>query len=247
DHRLEPDIPLTIPEINPKSLEIIEKQRKQREWKGTITTTPLCAVQGIAIPVAPIYSSFKLDGIFVTTMQSVSGAGYPGIASLDVIDNILPIGDNYDNKAMKELFKILSSTPRNVMEPKLEEIKMMATTHRVPTIYGHYTVMYLTFRENIDLEEVKNILSEFKGEPQELKLPTAPENPIILMENDTRPQVYFDRWAGNPPGMSVVVGRISKVGNNVLRLVSVVHNTVRGAAGGGILLAEYLIEKGYID
>jgi len=247
DHRFDPDVPLVIPEVNPNSISLIDIQRRNREWKGFIVTTPLCVTQGMAIPIAPIYSNFKIDGILATTMQSVSGAGYPGIASLDVIDNILPIGDNYDNKAMKELFKILSSTPRNLSEPKLEEIKMMATTHRVPTIHGHYTVMYLTFKESIDVEKVKRVLAEFRGEPQRLKLPTAPENPIILVQGDTRPQVYFDRWAGEPPGMSVVVGRLSKVGENILRMVSVVHNTVRGAAGGGILLAELLIEKGYID
>jgi malonyl-CoA/succinyl-CoA reductase (NADPH) len=247
DNRLEPDIPLIIPEINPKSIRLIEKQKKNREWKGFITTTPLCTAQGVLIPLAPIFMNFKVSGVYITTMQSLSGAGYPGIPSLDIIDNILPLGDEYDTKLVKEMFKVLSETERNVSEPKLEEISLNATTHRVATIHGHYAVSYITFREEVDIEKIKEVLKEFKGEPQELKLPTAPANPIIVMNSDTRPQVYFDRWAGEPPGMAVVVGRLKKVNNNTIRMVSVVHNTVRGAAGGGILTAEYLIEKGYID
>ncbi|MEM1627198.1 MAG: aspartate-semialdehyde dehydrogenase, partial [Sulfolobaceae archaeon] len=241
DHRLEPDIPLTIPEINPKSLEIIEKQRKQREWKGTITTTPLCTAQGVLIPLAPIIMNFNVSEVFITTMQSLSGAGYPGISALDVIDNILPLGDEYDSKLVKEMFKVIKDIKANL------DLGLYATTHRVATIQGHYAVVYVTFKEEVEVEKVKEVLNNFIGEPQILKLPTAPIKPIIVLEQDNRPQVYFDRWIGEPPGMSVVVGRIKQMGKRAIRFVSLIHNTVRGAAGGGILLAEYLIEKGYIS
>jgi malonyl-CoA/succinyl-CoA reductase (NADPH) len=144
------------------------------------------------------------------------------------------------------MFKVLSETERNVNDNMLD-ISLFATTHRVATIQGHYAVVYITFKEEANIEKIRESLETFKGEPQILKLPTAPIKPIILIEQDNRPQVYFDRWAGEPPGMAVVVGRLRKVNNNTIRFTSLIHNTVRGAAGGGVLTAEYLIEKGYIE
>ncbi|MCG2909361.1 MAG: aspartate-semialdehyde dehydrogenase [Stygiolobus sp.] len=237
DHRFDPDVPLLIPEVNPHTISLIDEQRKRREWKGFIVTTPLCTAQGAAIPLAPIFMNFKMDGAFITTMQSVSGEGYPGVASLDVIDNIKVLGDAYDAKTVKEISRILSETKRNVNEPKFEEVTLSATTHRI----------YVTFREETPVEKVKEVLENFKGEPQELKLPTAPSKPIIVTNVDNRPTVYFDRWAGDVPGMSVVVGRLAQVNKRTIRMASLIHNTVRGAAGGGILAAELLIEKGYIE
>ncbi|MFP3259745.1 MAG: aspartate-semialdehyde dehydrogenase [Sulfolobus sp.] len=247
DHRFDPDVPLLIPEVNPHTIPLIDEQRKRREWKGFIVTTPLCTAQGAAIPLAPIFMNFKMDGAFITTMQSVSGEGYPGVASLDVIDNIKVLGDAYDAKTVKEISRILSETKRNVNEPKFEEVTLSATTHRIATIVGHYEVLYVTFREETPVEKVKEVLENFKGEPQELKLPTAPSKPIIVTNVDNRPTVYFDRWAGDVPGMSVVVGRLAQVNKRTIRMASLIHNTVRGAAGGGILAAELLIEKGYIE
>jgi len=247
DHRFDPDVPLLIPEVNPHTISLIDEQRKRREWKGFIVTTPLCTAQGAAIPLAPIFMNFKMDGAFITTMQSVSGEGYPGVASLDVIDNIKVLGDAYDAKTVKEISRILSETKRNVNEPKFEEVTLSATTHRIATIVGHYEVLYVTFREETPVEKVKEVLENFKGEPQELKLPTAPSKPIIATNVDNRPTVYFDRWAGDVPGMSVVVGRLAQVNKRTIRMASLIHNTVRGAAGGGILAAELLIEKGYIE
>ncbi|MDT7875820.1 MAG: aspartate-semialdehyde dehydrogenase [Sulfolobaceae archaeon] len=247
DHRFDPDVPLLIPEVNPHTISLIDEQRKRREWKGFIVTTPLCTAQGAAIPLAPIFMNFKMDGAFITTMQSVSGEGYPGVASLDVIDNIKVLGDAYDAKTVKEISRILSETKRNVNEPKFEEVTLSATTHRIATIVGHYEVLYVTFREETPVEKVKEVLENFKGEPQELKLPTAPSKPIIVTNVDNRPTVYFDRWAGDVPGMSVVVGRLAQVNKRTIRMASLIHNTVRGAAGGGILAAELLIEKGYIE
>jgi malonyl-CoA/succinyl-CoA reductase (NADPH) len=247
DHRFDPDVPLLVPEVNPHTISLIDEQRKRREWKGFIVTTPLCTAQGAAIPLAPIFMNFKMDGAFITTMQSVSGEGYPGVASLDVIDNIKVLGDAYDAKTVKEISRILSETKRNVNEPKFEEVTLSATTHRIATIVGHYEVLYVTFREETPVEKVKEVLENFKGEPQELKLPTAPSKPIIVTNVDNRPTVYFDRWAGDVPGMSVVVGRLAQVNKRTIRMASLIHNTVRGAAGGGILAAELLIEKGYIE
>jgi len=246
DHRFDKDVPLLIPEINPHTITLIDEQRKKRDWKGFIVTTPLCTAQGAVLPLAPLFMNFRLNGALITTMQSVSGAGYPGIPSLDVIDNVLPLGDTYDNKTVKEITRILSETPRQVIDDT-NELLLSATTHRVATVHGHYEVIYTMFKEDVNLEKVTESLSNFSGEPQKLKLPTAPDKPIILTNQDNRPQVYFDRWVGEPPGMSVVVGRISYVNKKIVRMVSVIHNTVRGAAGGGILAAELLIEKGYID
>ncbi|BDB99155.1 aspartate-semialdehyde dehydrogenase [Saccharolobus caldissimus] len=247
DHRFDPDVPLLIPEINPHTISLIDEQRKRRDWKGFIVTTPLCTAQGAAIPLAPIYANFRLDSVFITTIQSLSGAGYPGIPSLDVVDNVLPLGDAYDNKTIKEITRLLKETNRNIPESYPEDLSLAATTHRVATIHGHYEVIYATFKEDVNVEKVRESLDTFAGEPQRLKLPTAPDRPIIVTNQDARPQVYFDRWAGNPPGMSVVVGRLAQVSRRAIRFVSVIHNTVRGAAGGGILAAELLVEKGYID
>ena len=243
DHRFDPDVPLLIPEINPHTITLIDEQRKRRDWKGFIVTTPLCTAQGIAIPLAPIYMNYRIDSVLITTIQSLSGAGYPGIPSLDVVDNVLPLGDAYDNKVVKEVTRILKETNRNIKEQ--EELSLGATTHRVATIHGHYEVMYITFKEEISVDKIRENLETFSGEPQKLKLPTAPEKPIVTTSQDSRPQVYFDRWAGNPPGMSVVVGRLTQINKRTIRMVSVIHNTVRGA-GGGILAAELLVEKGYL-
>ncbi|ACP56682.1 aspartate-semialdehyde dehydrogenase [Saccharolobus islandicus] len=245
DHRFDPDVPLLIPEINPHTISLIDKQRERHDWRGFIVTTPLCTAQGAAIPLAPIYMNFRIDSSLITTIQSLSGAGYPGIPSLDVVDNVLPLGDNYDNKTVKEISRILSETKRMVNDDN--DLSLGATTHRISTIHGHYEVIYVTFREDVSVEKIRETLDSFRGEPQKLKLPTAPDKPILLTNQDARPQVYFDRWAGDPPGMSVVVGRLSQINRRTIRLVSVVHNTVRGAAGGGILAAELLVEKGYID
>ncbi|ACP39497.1 aspartate-semialdehyde dehydrogenase [Saccharolobus islandicus] len=245
DHRFDLDVPLLIPEINPHTISLIDKQRERHDWRGFIVTTPLCTAQGAAIPLAPIYMNFRIDSSLITTIQSLSGAGYPGIPSLDVVDNVLPLGDNYDNKTVKEISRILSETKRMVNDDN--DLSLGATTHRISTIHGHYEVIYVTFREDVSVEKIRETLDSFRGEPQKLKLPTAPDKPILLTNQDARPQVYFDRWAGDPPGMSVVVGRLSQINRRTIRLVSVVHNTVRGAAGGGILAAELLVEKGYID
>jgi len=239
DHRLDPDIPLIIPEVNPHSIRLIERQKKEREWEGFIVTTPLCTAQGLLIPLAPIIMNFEVNEVFATTMQSLSGAGYPGVSALDVVDNILPLGDEYDSKLTKEMFKVIKDIGK-------DSISLHATTHRISTIQGHYAIVYLTFRSDVEISKVREALDNFIGEPQLLKLPTAPVKPIIVLEQDNRPQVYFDRWAGDPPGMSVVVGRLKQVNNRAIRFASLIHNTVRGAAGGGILVEEYLIEKGYI-
>ncbi|AHC52375.1 aspartate-semialdehyde dehydrogenase [Sulfolobus acidocaldarius SUSAZ] len=246
DHRFEPDIPLLIPEINPHTITLIDEQKKKRDWKGFIVTTPLCAAQGVLLPLAPIYQNFKVDSVFITTMQAVSGEGYPGVASLDIIDNIKVLGDNYDNKLIKEVHRVLSETKRNVNDSG-NDVTLSATTHRVATIHGHYEIIYVTFKEDVNVEKVREAMDNFKGEPQNLKLPTAPSKPIILTDEDSRPQVYFDRWAGEIPGMSVVVGRLSQVNRRAIRFASLIHNTVRGAAGGGIIATEFLVEKGYME
>jgi len=247
DHRFDMDVPMMIPEVNPHTASLIDQQRRRRDWKGFIVTTPLCTAQGASIPLAPIFMNFKMNGVMLTTMQSLSGAGYPGIASLDIVDNALPLGDGYDAKTVKEVTRILSEVRRRIQDPPLEEVTLDATTHRIATIHGHYEVAYVTFKEDTDVHKVKEAMEGFIGEPQELKLPSAPERPILITDQDARPQVFFDRWTGNPPGMSVVVGRLKQVNRRTVRFVSLIHNTVRGAAGGGILTAELLVEKGYID
>ena len=240
------DVPMLIPEINSDHLKMIKIQQKNRKWdKGFIVVKPNCSLQSYITPIyALIQAGYPVKKIMITTLQAVSGAGYPGVASLDMIDNVVPFIGGEEEKTEEEPLKILSKIVNNKFV-KNKEIKISATCTRVPVIDGHLASVNILFKNKKPTkEQVIKIWSEFKSIPQELKLPFAPIYPIIYREEENRPQPKKDR--DTDKGMAVTVGRLRDCKVFDYKFVALSHNTVRGAAGGGILNAELLVKEGYI-
>lgn len=245
-HRWTPDVPMLIAEINPQHADIIPQQRKQRGWdKGFIVVKPNCSIQSYMTPIwALMQEGYEIRRMFVTTMQAVSGAGYPGVPSLDMIDNIVPYIGGEEEKSEQEPLKILGSVQGGTIVNASGPL-VSAHCNRVPVVDGHTACVSLEFGDKKPtIEEVKAIWAKFRALPQELKLPFAPEQPIIVREEADRPQPRKDRDADK--AMAVTVGRIRPCKLFDLRFVGLSHNTVRGAAGGGILNAELLKARGYL-
>ena len=238
-HRMENDVPLLIPEINPDHADLIKIQQKARGWKGFITTDPNCSTIQLAITLKPLMQ-FGLRNVIVTTMQALSGAGYPGVASLDIIDNVVPYISREEEKMEAETLKILGNFDGKVV--KNADFKLSASCNRVNVKDGHLESVFIKLEEDPSIEEIEAAFAKFKGEPQKLKLPSAPEQPIVVRKEQNRPQPRFDRDTGC--GMSVVVGRIRKDPIMTFKYICLGHNTVRGGAGAGILSAELLVAKG---
>jgi len=245
-HRWTEDVPVIIAEVNHHHADIIPVQQKARGWdKGFITVKPNCSIQSYVTPIyALLEKGYEIKRLIVSTLQAVSGAGYPGVPSLDMIDNIVPYIGGEDEKSEKEPLKILGSIQGNILK-NAEFPKISAHCNRVPVVDGHTACVSVEFgSKKPSIDEVKKIWSEFRSLPQELKLPMAPERPIIIREENDRPQPRRDRDADK--AMAVSVGRIRPCNVFDLRFVGLSHNTVRGAAGGGILNAELLKHKGYL-
>lgn len=245
-YRMEPDVPLVIPEVNSSHLKLVEEQRRTRNWGGWLVTSPNCTVTGLAMVLKPLHDEYKLRKVVVATLQALSGAGYPGVPALRIVDNVIPYIKKEEEKVSSELRKLLGRlTKATVME---EDVPVAAMVHRVPTIDGHLESVYVETEKPIKPEEAKEVLREFKSDPQELRLPTAPDKPIIVRDEDDRPQPRLDRNSGSVPGMSVVVGRVRKgIDDRSLRLTLLSHNTIRGAAGNAILIAETMYKLGYLE
>lgn len=246
-HRNTDDVPMLIPEINHEHIKVISAQKQKRGWeKGFIAVKPNCSLQSYMTPVfALIKAGYEVKKMIITTLQAVSGAGYPGVSSLDMIDNVVPFIGGEEEKSEFEPKKILGS----IIDGKIsnhDSLKISAHCNRVPVIDGHTACVSLEFGEKKpELEEIKKIWHDFKAIPQELNLPYAPEQPVIYREEPNRPQPRKDRNSGK--GMAVTVGRLRKCNVFDIRFVGLSHNTVRGAAGGGILNAELLKAKGFLD
>jgi aspartate-semialdehyde dehydrogenase len=238
-HRMDPDVPLLNPEVNCDHVSLIDEQRKRRKWSGAIVTNPNCSATVLTLSMKPIYDNFGIERMIVSTMQAISGAGYPGVASLDIVDNVIPFIMDEEEKMQIETLKIFGSPS------KPADFKFSASCHRVPTLDGHMEAVFIETKREADPESVVTVMEKFAAEPQKLKLPTAPANPIVVKHSEDRPQTRLDRMEGD--GMSVVVGRVRK--DSVLKGVKYIvlgHNTIRGAAGCGVLNAEYLKAKKYI-
>jgi aspartate-semialdehyde dehydrogenase len=238
-HRMEKDVPLIIPEINPDHVELIKVQQKYRGWRGFITTDPNCSTIQMAITLKPLMQ-FGLRQVMVTTMQALSGAGYPGVASLDILDNIVPFIPGEEDKMESEALKILGTFNRGIIENA--DFQISASCNRVHVKDGHLESIFVKLDQEPSLEQIEAAFEDFKGAPQLLNLPSAPANPIIVRHEKNRPQPRYDREAGC--GMSVVVGRIRKDPLMTFKYICLGHNTIRGAAGGGILSAELYVAKG---
>jgi aspartate-semialdehyde dehydrogenase len=238
-HRMDPDVPMINPETNCSHVSLIEEQRRKRKWDGAIITNPNCSTTVLTLPLKPIYDEFGIKRIIVSTMQAISGAGYPGVASLDIVDNVIPYIGGEEEKMESETQKILGSPS------KPADFKVSSSCHRVPTLNGHLEAVFVEMKKEAEPEAVAAAMKNFVGEPQKLNLPSAPEKPVIVRQENDRPQTRIDRMEGK--GMSTVVGRIRKdpVLNGV-KFIALGHNTIRGAAGCGVLNAEYLKVKKFI-
>ncbi|MEE8391689.1 MAG: aspartate-semialdehyde dehydrogenase [Anaerolineae bacterium] len=245
-HRNTEDVPMFIPEVNPDHTDIIPFQRKKHGWdKGFIVVKPNCSLQSYLTPVyALMKAGYPVESLIVATLQGVSGAGYPGPASIDMIDNVVPFIPGEEEKTEQEPLKILGviENGRFVSD---DSLKISAHCNRVPVIDGHTACVSLKFSSDKPaLDEIIAIWEGFSAEPQELGLPSAPQPPIVYRREKDRPQPRKDRDAGK--GMAVTVGRLRECPVMDCRFVALSHNTVRGAAGGAILSAELLKAKGYL-
>jgi aspartate-semialdehyde dehydrogenase len=238
-HRMDNDVPLIIPEVNPDHAALIPIQRRLRGWKGFISTDPNCSTIQLAITLKPLMQ-FGLKQVVVSTMQALSGAGYPGVPSLDIIDNVVPFISGEEEKMECEPHKILGAFDGNRICPA--GFVLSSSCHRVNVSDGHLEAVFVKLDSEPTVQEVAEAFSQFKGEPQKLKLPSAPEHPIVVREEPNRPQPRYDRNEGK--GMSVVVGRIRKDPIMTMKYLCLGHNTIRGAAGAGILSAELMVAKG---
>lgn len=242
-YRLDERVPLVVPEVNPDHLALVEAQRGA--WDGAIITDPNCTTSILALPLKPIADAYGVRKVVVTTLQAISGAGYPGVPSYDLVDNVIPYIPGEEEKVRNELRKIFGKINGGRLIPA--EFQVAATCTRVPVLDGHLESVYVETERPIDPVEAVRLLSEFRGRPQELKLPTAPQSPIMVVEGLDRPQPRLDRMAGSVPGMSVVVGRVRRgVGERSLLFLVLGHNLVRGAAGSAVLLAELLVAERYV-
>jgi aspartate-semialdehyde dehydrogenase len=240
-HRRSADVPVLIPEVNPEHAQIIPIQQRNRNWeRGFIVAKPNCSLQSYMIPLSPLHQQFKVTRLIVTTLQAVSGAGYPGVSSLDVMDNVIPYIANEEEKSEQEPLKMWGHIRDNCIS-STNNIAISAHCNRVPVLDGHLACISVQFEQKPDREEILSIWKNFQGLP----LPSAPDRPIIYQAECDRPQPRQDRNAGN--GMSVTVGRLRDCPLFDYRFVALSHNTIRGAAGGGILNAEFLMQQGYLE
>jgi aspartate-semialdehyde dehydrogenase len=243
NHRMGDDVPLLIPEVNAEHLDAIEQQRNRRGSRGYIVTNPNCSVMGLAIALAPLHRAFGIEAVHVTTMQAISGAGYAGVPSYAILDNVIPyIGGGEEEKIEIEPRKILGDWSDGKFTDA--PIAISAQVNRVPTIDGHLMTISAKLRHKASFDVIREALDSFTGEPQRLGLPTAPARPIHYIDAPDRPQPRLDR--DREKGMAVSVGRLRQCPLLDFRMVALVHNTIRGAAGAAILNAEVLEARGML-
>ncbi|UCD39012.1 MAG: aspartate-semialdehyde dehydrogenase [Fidelibacterota bacterium] len=241
-YRAAADVPLVIPEVNPDHTELINVQRRNRGWGGYIVTNPNCSVIGLVLPLKPLHDVFGLRLIQVVTMQARSGAGYPGPPPEVIDDNVLPFIRGEEDKVEAEPRKLLGTLEGDSIREA--DIIISAQCNRVNVLDGHLEAVSLGFENRPDPEAVIRALRDFRGLPQEARLPSAPARPILITDQEDRPQPKLDRDAGD--GMAVTVGRIRPDSLLDIKFTVLSHNTIRGAAGAAILNAELLKNQGYL-
>ncbi len=234
--RMDEDVPLVIPEVNADHLRLIEVQKRKRRWDGFLVTNPNCTSTMFVLTLKPLMR-FGLKSVRIASMQALSGAGYPGVPSLAITDNIIPFIKNEEEKCETEPLKMLGTFSGDRIE--FANFRISASCHRVPVIDGHTEAVWVEFEGDVSVEEVKEAFESLKP----LDLPSSPEKVIVIRNEADRPQPRLDRDTGK--GMSVVVGRIRKDAWGIKYIV-LGHNTVRGAAGASILNAELLVKEGLV-
>jgi aspartate-semialdehyde dehydrogenase len=242
NHRLEADVPLVVPEINPDHLDLIEVQREDGVSGGAIVTNPNCSTIGLALALKPLHDSFGVGTVNVVTMQAVSGAGLPGVASLEILDNLVPYIAGEEEKMEAETRKILGQLGTHGIEAC--DLKISAQCNRIPVVDGHTLCVSVGLKRPAALSDVRRALESFSGEPQSLRLPSAPERPICYLDAPDAPQPRLHREIDR--GMAIAVGRLRPCPLSDFKFVVLSHNTLRGAAGGAILLAELAAARGCV-
>lgn len=242
NHRMTPDVPLVIAEVNPGHLRILEAQRGRHGWSGGIVTNGNCSAIVATLALAPLHERFGIVDVFVSTMQAVSGAGYPGVPSLDILGNVVPYIADEENKLETELCKFLGTVDGD--EIASAAINVSAHCNRVPVENGHTVCLSVRFRQRASVSEVAAALAEWRGDASARGLPTSPARPIELTESPDRPQPRRD--VGRGRGMTVTVGRVRPDNLFDVKLVAMGDNVVRGAAGASVLNAELMANCGLL-
>jgi aspartate-semialdehyde dehydrogenase len=242
NHRWDADVPLVIPEVNPAHLDLIRVQRARRQSSGAIVCNPNCSTIHLTLALKPLADAFGLRRVIVTTMQALSGAGYPGVASLDILDNVIPFIGGEERKLETEPLKILGALENDRVSNL--DVRISAACNRVATWDGHLETVSVELIEKPNIDQLCRIMIQFAGEPQALRLPSAPAHPILLRAEPDRPQPRLDRDAEG--GMASVIGRVRACNVLDYKFVVLGHNTLRGAAGGTLLNAELLVAKKFI-
>ena len=238
--RMEPDVPLVIPEVNASHLALLEQQRRSRGWSGGIVTNANCAATVATVALAPLHEAFGVRQVFAVTMQAVSGAGYPGVPSLDILGNVIPFIGGEEGKIETEIQKMLGRR----METHIEHapIKISAHANRVAVENGHTVCLSVDFEKHVDADAALEVLRDWQGDECARGLPSAPQRALVVTDAENRPQPRRDVDAGR--GMTVTVGRVREDPLFDVKLVAMGHNTVRGAAGASVLNAELLVATG---
>jgi aspartate-semialdehyde dehydrogenase len=240
--RMQSDVPLVIPEVNADHVALIEKQSWRKQSGGYIVTNPNCSAIGLVVALAPLHRKFGIESLFVTTMQAVSGAGYPGVASLDILGNVIPYIAKEEEKMEEETRKLLGRLDGDHVEQAA--FTMTAHCNRVAVEDGHTESVSLKLKKKASPEEMLAAFNDFRSTPQELKLPLAPVQPVFYDSAPDRPQPRFD--VGRGKGMTVSVGRLRPCGVLDYKFTVLSHNTIRGAAGAALLNAELLKVQGLL-
>src|SRR3989440_4685115 len=243
NHRMDPDVPLLIPEVNASHLDAIPVQQKNRGYEsGFIVTNPNCSTAGLVLVLKPLADAFGLEKIFVVTMQAVSGAGYPGVASLDILGNVVPFISGEEEKMELEPQKLLGKWDGSRFVDA--GIGLSAHCNRVPVIDGHLACVSIGLKKIASLDEVREAIRNFEVDAELASLPTALRNPLVVLDEENRPQPRRDVNAGN--GMAAVVGPVRECPLLDVKLTLLSHNLVRGAAGAALLSAELLAARGFL-
>jgi len=240
--RMQPDVPLVIPEVNASHIKLIEAQAWRKKSGGYVVTNPNCSAIGLVLALAPLQQRFGLETVMAVTMQAISGAGYPGVASLDILGNVIPFIRNEEEKMEEETRKLLGQLNGSRVIPGA--FAMSAQCNRVAVEDGHTESVSVRLKTKAKPEEMIAAWNSFRSEPQELKLPSAPDPPVVYLEASDRPQPRFDVDLG--AGMTTAVGRLRPCGVLDWKFTVLSHNTIRGAAGAALLNAELLKAKGYL-
>lgn len=238
NHRMDPLVPLLIPEVNADHLDVLAEQRRTKGWPGLIVTNPNCSTVVLASALAPL-RAFGLTKVVVSTMQAVSGAGYPGVPSLDILGNIVPFIGGEEEKMERETQKILGSDGGRAPHA----VVISAHTNRVAVLDGHTMTVSVEFAQRLAVADVVQAMRTFAGRPQALGLPSAPNPAIVVWDEPNRPQPRLDADRGD--GMAVSVGRVRECPVFHVKFVALAHNVVRGAAGAAILNAELMVAEGH--